>query len=94
MLDGCEMFSQVAAGENAAVHFRMQCLDATIEHFREAGVVADFGDGKSCVAQQFGGAAGGQQVDALGREALSKLKRTALVGKADESLADFHGAVS
>ena len=52
------------------------------------------GDGKACVAQQFGGAAGGQQVDALGREALSKLKRTALVGKADESLADFHGAVS
>ena len=48
-----QMFGQIAPGEDAAVHFRVQRLDATVEHFREAGVVADFRYGQPRLAQQF-----------------------------------------
>src|SRR5262249_47601779 len=34
----------VAAGEQAAVGLRVQGLDAAVEHFREAGVLGNFGD--------------------------------------------------
>jgi hypothetical protein len=64
LFDGRQVLGQVAAGEDAAVHLRVQGLDAAVEHFREAGVVADFGDRQAGVAQQLGGAAGGQQLDA------------------------------
>jgi hypothetical protein len=50
--------------EDAAVHLRVQGLDAAVEHFREAGVVGDFGDRQAGFAQHLGGAAGGQELDA------------------------------
>ena len=85
------MRRQIAAGEDAAMHFRMQRLDAAVEHFREAGVVTDFGDGESGFAQQSGGAARRQEADAQGGESARKFEGAAFVGKADEGLTDFHG---
>jgi hypothetical protein len=56
----------------------MQGLDAAVEHFREARVITDFGDRQAGIAQHFGGAAGRQQFDAVG----------------DQALGEFEGAIS
>ncbi len=82
-----QVLGQVAAGQDAAVHLRVQGLDAAVEHFREAGVVADFGDRQAGVAQQLGGAAGGQQLDALGGEALGEFEDTASCRRRKSALA-------
>lgn len=91
LLDGGQVLGQVAAGQDAAMHLGMQGLDAAVEHFREAGVVADFGDRQAGVAQHLGGAAGGQELDALGGQALGEFENAALIGNGNEGLTDFHG---
>ena len=40
-----------AAGENAAVYFRVQGLDPAIHHFGEAGVIRYLGDIQAVVFQ-------------------------------------------
>ena len=91
--DGRQVFRQVATGEDAAVHLRVQGLDAAVEHFREAGVVADFGDGEAGVTQHLGGAAGRQQLDTLGGQALGEFEYTRLVGDGNQRLLDSHGGL-
>ena len=93
LFDGCHVLGQVAPGEDAAMDLRVQRLDAAVEHFRETGVVADLGHGQPGVAQHFGGAAGGQQLDALGGEALSEFKNTRLVGDGNQRLFDGHNRI-
>jgi hypothetical protein len=63
---------EIAARQDAAVHFRVQGLDAAVEHFRETGVVGDFGHRHAIVLQQLGGAAGGQDVHAERGQARAK----------------------
>ena len=46
LLDRRHVLGEIATGEDAAMHLRMQRLDAAVEHFREAGVIADLGDGR------------------------------------------------
>ena len=54
----------VAANEQqAAVDFRMQGFDAAIEHFGKAGVFADVFHRQPGLAQRFGGAAGGKNLN-------------------------------
>ena len=90
-VDGGHVLGQVATGQDAAMHLRVQGLDAAVEHFREAGVVADFGDVQAGVLEHLGGAAGGQQLDALGGEALGEFENTRLVGDGNQRLFDRHG---
>ncbi len=85
------MLRQIAAGQDTAMHLGMQGLDAAIQHFRKTGVVADFGHREAGIAQQLGGAAGGQQLDALGGEALGEFENTRLVGDGNQRLLDGHG---
>ena len=66
--------------------FGMHGLDAAIEHFGEAGDLADVADGNARFAQQSGGAAGGDQLGAQCGQALGKLGHTGLVGDADVEL--------
>ncbi len=73
------------------MHLGMQRLDAAIEHFREAGVVGNVGDGEAGVAQQLGGAAGGEQLDAETGEGAGEIDGAMFVGNADQCLGDFHG---
>ena len=87
----CQMLRQIAPAENAAMHFRVEGLDAAIEHLGKAGVVGNVGDVESGIAQQLGGAAGGQQLDPELSQAAGKIHRAALVGNADERLCDLHG---
>jgi hypothetical protein len=88
--DGRHVFRQVAPGQDAAVHFRVQGLDAAVEHFRETGVIADLGHGQPGFAQHFGGAAGGQKLDALSRKALGEFEDAPFVGDGDQRLLDGH----
>ncbi len=53
----------VAQEEQAAVDFGVEGFDAAGEDFGEAGVIGDLGDGDALVAQEFGGAAGGEEFD-------------------------------
>ena len=46
------VFGNIASRKDARVHLRMQRLDATVEHFREAGIVADLDDWHARLAQQ------------------------------------------
>ena len=91
--DGRQVFRQVAAGQDAAMHFRMQRLDAAVEHFRKAGVIADFGNRQAGVTQHFGSAAGRQQLDALRGEALCEFEYTRLAGDGNQRLLDSHGGL-
>lgn len=49
---GGQVLRQVAAGEDAAMDLGMQGLDASVEHFRKAGVIADFRHGQTRFPQQ------------------------------------------
>jgi hypothetical protein len=54
----------VALAEQAAVHLRMQGLQAPVHQLGEAGVVGDLGDRQAGVEQRAGGATGRQQREA------------------------------
>jgi hypothetical protein len=58
-----QVLGQVAPTKDAAMHLGVQGLDAAVEHLGEAGVVGNIGDLQAGIAQQLGGAAGGQQLD-------------------------------
>ncbi len=73
------------------MHLGVQRLDAAVEHLGEAGVVGDVGDGEAGVAQQLGGATGGEELDAEGVEFAREVDGAVFVGNADECLGHFHG---
>ncbi len=77
-----------AAAEDAAVHLRVQGLDASIHHLREAGVVTDFHHRDVVVAQQLGGAAGGKDFHAGLGEVAGEFDDAGLVGDADQCSGD------
>jgi hypothetical protein len=56
----------------------MQRLDAAIEHFRKTGVFGHVDHRQAGVAHRLGGAAGGQQFDALRGSARAKSIRPVL----------------
>ncbi|MCY1240520.1 hypothetical protein D9M72_533730 [compost metagenome] len=74
------VLGQVAACQDAAVHLRVQRLDAAVEHFREAGVVGHLRHGQAAVGQQLGGAAGGKQRDAERVQFAREIDDAGLVG--------------
>ena len=78
-----------ATTEDAAVYFRMQGLHASIHHFRETGVVRDFGNRQAFICQQAGGAAGGQQLDTTSGKRLREFDDTGLVRNTEQSAADW-----
>ncbi len=90
LLQRGDMLGQVAARQDAGVHFRLQRLHAAIQHLGEAGVVGDFGDGDAVVGQQFGGAAGGEDLHAELVQSLGEFENAGLVRHADERLLDGH----
>jgi hypothetical protein len=61
---GLDVLGVVAEGEQAAVDFGVQRLEAAVHHFGEAGDLAYIGDDQAVVAEEFGGAAGADQLDA------------------------------
>lgn len=55
----------VAAAEEPAVNLRVQRLHAALHHLRESRVFRHVGHGKTLVAQELRGAAGGEQLEAV-----------------------------
>ena len=82
-----------AAAQNAAVHLRMQGLDAPRHHFGEARVIRNFGHRDAFVGDQSGGAAGGQQFDAEAVEVARQVGDTVFVRDADQRAANGFGHV-
>ena len=85
-----DVLGEIATGQDAAVHFRVQRLDAAIEHFRETGVIGHFRDRHAIFLQQLGGAASGQDVHAQLVQRAREIEHAGLVGYGNESLFD-HG---
>jgi hypothetical protein len=79
-------------GENphqqAAVHFRVQRLDAAIHDLGETGDVADVGHGDARFAQGPGATAGGQQLHAARAQPPAQVDQAVLVGNTEQGAAD------
>ena len=73
----------VAPREDAAVDLRVQRLHAAFHHLRKAGVVGDLGHDDAVQLQKLRGAAGGQDLDAVGEQRLGELDDTSLVADRD-----------
>ena len=82
--DGCLVLRVSANVEQSAMHERMQCLYAAIEHFRKAGQIADVFDRKSRRAQCRRGAAGGNEFYAKVGQPLCEFDQSGLVGHAQQ----------
>ena len=77
-----------ATAQNAAVDLGMQGLDAAVHHLREAGVIGYFGHLEAGVGQQFGGAAGGQQLDPTGGKAGGEFDNAGFIRNREQGAAD------
>src|SRR3990167_8761382 len=77
-----------ATAEDAAMDFRVQGLDATVHHFREAGVVGDFHSSDAVVLEQLVSAASGEDFHIQGDELAGKLEDAGLVGNTDQGTAN------
>ncbi len=86
--DGGDVFGVVADVEDAAVDLGVEGLDAAVEHLGKAGEVGDIADGEAGVAEGFGGASGGDQLDVVGGEGLGEFDEAGFVGYGEEGSAD------
>ena len=89
ILQGCHMRGQIAPRQQAAMNLWVQGFDAAIQHFRKARVVGHFCDRQTVVSEQFGGAAGGQQLDAQRVQALGQFKKAGFVRDGEQGVHEF-----
>ena len=78
-----------AAMQDSAMHFGMQRLHPPIEHLGKAGEIGDIFDFDSRVAQQLGGAAGGDQLHAHACQLAGEIHQTSFVGDAQNRALNF-----
>ncbi len=76
--------------EQAAVHFGMQRLDPAVEHFGKAGEGGNAAHFDSGLAEETGGAAGGNDFDALLFELAREIGHAGFIGNGNESAGNFH----
>ena len=86
--NGCDVRGILAPMQDAAVNFGMQRLDAAIEHLGKAGEFRNIFDGDAGIAQQLGGASGGDEFDAEGGELAREVYQAGLVGNAQDGALD------
>src|SRR5208282_2768444 len=84
----CPMTAVLAAMQDPAVNFRMQRLDAPVQHFREPGQLGDISDGDAGVAQQLGRAASRNQFHAKCGKAAGKIYQSGFVSDAKNGTLD------
>ncbi|MFM1943610.1 MAG: hypothetical protein RI897_2592 [Verrucomicrobiota bacterium] len=85
---GVDVFGEVASEEESAVDFGVEGFDAAVEHFGEAGVVTDIGDGDIGIAEGFGGSAGGEDFDVGGGEGFGEGDEAGFIEDGDEGALD------
>ena len=83
---GFHMFRIGAASQNTRVDLRIECFDTTVKHFRETRVIGHFLNFDSCLSDQFGGTARGEQVIAQSGEFASELHDSGLIRHTQQSL--------
>ncbi len=86
--DGGDVPGVFAAVKDAAVDLGMKRLDASVEHLGEAGEVGDVFHGDARVAEQLGGASGGDEFDAEGGELAGELDESGFVGHGEDGAVD------
>ena len=77
-----------ATRQDAAVNFRMQRLHPSIEHLGRAGEILDCSDFHPGRFQSRRGASGRDYFDAVPREHSGKIRKTSLVGDANQRASD------
>lgn len=87
-LHGAFMLGIASDREQSPMHLRMQGFDPAVHHFRKAGQV-----GNVCYLQprrgnRLGGAAGGDELDAVGGEGAGKFDQSGLVGNGKQCTGD------
>ncbi|MCY1238704.1 hypothetical protein D9M72_514580 [compost metagenome] len=85
---GFHVGGDAAVGQDAAVHARVERLDAAVQHLRRAGNFLDLLDGDACGRDLLRGGAGGDDLDACFVQALRELLQTGLVVDRDQGSAD------
>ena len=78
----------VASRQDAAVHERVQRLDAPVHHLGRPGDLGHLEHGQPGLLERLGGAAGGDEAAPAGRQAAGKLDDAGLVGDADQGSHD------
>ena len=79
----------LAAMQNAAVHFGMERLHSSVQHFGKAGQFGNVLHRDAGVAQQFGGAPGGDQFHSQPGKLAGEVGQAGLVGNAENGPLDF-----
>ena len=79
----------LAAVEDAAVNLGVERLDAAVEHFGESGEVGDVFHGDAGIAQQLGGASGGDEFDAESGELAGEFDEAGFVGDGEDGAVDL-----
>ena len=77
--------------QQAAVHFRMQRLDAAVHHFGKAGQFGDVDHLQPGLFQRLGGAAGGDEFDAVTGKRRGEFGQAGLVGHRQQGAGDAAG---
>ena len=85
------VFGIGADRQQPAVHLRMQRLHPSVHHFRKAGELGNVGDGKPGVIQRLGGAAGGNELDAVVGKLIGEFDQAGLVGDRQQGAGDAAG---
>ena len=94
VLHAAGVIGVIADREQAAMHVGMQCLDPPIHHFRKACEIGDVADFQSGIGDGLGGAAGGDQFDALVGECTGEFDQAGLVGNGEKCARDAARMVS
>ena len=90
MLGGGRFVLGIAANEQqTAVNFGVQRFHAAVQHFREAGKLADFDDRDARRLDRARRAAGGNNLDAELMELADELDQPCLIGNTDERAPNF-----
>ncbi len=87
---GRDVLWQIAPRKNAAVDFRMQRLDAAVEHLGETGVFADVDHAESGIAQRLGRAAGGQEFNTGASERAGEIDEAGFVRHGKQGTLNSH----
>ena len=87
--DGSDVRGIGAHVQNASVNLGVESFDAAVEHFGEAGEVADIAHGETGVTQHSGGASGGDQFNTLSGEPPGKFDQACFVGNAQDGTFNF-----
>ena len=77
-----------ADAQQAAMHFRVQGLDPAIHHFRKTGQLGDVDHLEAGIFQRLGGAAGGNEFDAVAGERGGEFGEAGLVGYRQQGAGD------